>query len=67
MNMEEACSLALEKLGLDEIPPYSSHLPWVQKKRMEFTSMVGQILRDENAKQDMVVKTTMKLEDFYEF
>ena len=64
MNMEDACQKALEKLGLDEIPPYSSRLPWVWKKRMEFTSMVGQILRDENAKQDRVVKKTAKLEDF---
>ena len=64
MNMEDACQKALEKLGLDEIPPYSSHLPWVQKKRMEFTSMVGQILRDESAKRERIAKTTAKLEDF---
>ena len=64
MNMEDACSLALEKLGLDEVPPYSSSSPAVQKRRMEFTSMVGQILRDDNAKRDRVVKTTAKLEDF---
>lgn len=64
MNMEDACQKALEKLGLDEIPAYSSHLPWVQKKRMEFTSMVGQILRDESAKRERIAKTTAKLEDF---
>ena len=64
MNMEDACSLALKRLGLDEIPPYSSHLPWVQKKRMEFTSMVGQVLMGENAKKERTVKPTKKLEDF---
>ena len=64
MNMEDACNLVLKRLGLDEIPPYSSHLPWVQKKRMEFTSMVGQILRDESVRRERIVKTTAKLEDF---
>ena len=56
MNMEDACNLALKKLGLNEIPPYSSNLPRVMKQRMEFTSMGGQIMR--------TVKTTAKLEDF---
>ena len=64
MNMEEACNLALEKLGLDEIPPYASINPATRKKRIEFTSMVGQIMREESAKRERVVKTTMKLEDF---
>ena len=64
MNMKDACSLALKKLGLNEVPPYSSNLPQVRKKRREFLEMVAQILRDENAKQDMVVKKTAKLEDF---
>ena len=31
---------------------------------MEFLSMVGQIMREESAKREQVVKTTMKLEDF---
>ena len=51
MNMKDACNLALEKLGLDEIPPYASVNPAVQRKRIEFTSVVGAILRDENARQ----------------
>ena len=64
MNMKDACNLALEKLGLDEIPPYASINPATRKKRIEFTSMVGQIMREESAKREQVVKTTMKLEDF---
>ena len=64
MNMEEACNLALKKLGLNEIPPYSSNLPPVMKQRMEFTSMVGHILRDESAKRERIAKTAAKLEDF---
>ena len=64
MSMEEACQKALERLGLDEIPPYASNLPWVRKKRMEFASMVGQIMREESAKRERVAKTTAKLEDF---
>ena len=62
--MEDACNLALEKLGLDEVPPYSSNLLQVQKKRREFLDMVGQILRDESAKRERIAKTTAKLEDF---
>lgn len=64
MNIEEACQKALDRLGLDEIPPYASNLPWIRKRRMEFLSMVGQIMREESAKREQVVKTTMKLEDF---
>ena len=64
MNMKDACNLALEKLGLDEIPPYGSNLPLTRKRRTEFLSMVGQIMREESAKREQVVKTTMKLEDF---
>ena len=64
MNMEEACQKALDRLDLDEIPPYASNLPWIRKRRMEFLSMVGQIMREESAKREQVVKTTMKLEDF---
>ncbi len=64
MNMEDACQKALEKLGLDEIPSYASSLPWVHKKRMEFVSMVGQILREDSEKRERIVKTTAKLEEF---
>ncbi len=64
MNMEDACNLALKRLGLDEVPSYSSNLPMNRKIRMEFTSMVGQILRDESAKRERIAKTTAKLEDF---
>ena len=61
MNMEDACKKALERLGLDEIPPYASNLPWVRKKRMEFLSTVGQIMREESANRERVVRTTAKL------
>ena len=64
MNIEDAYQEALKRLGLDEIPPYASSNPEVARKRIEFTSMVGQILREESAKREQVVKTTMKLEDF---
>jgi hypothetical protein len=64
MNMEEACQKALDRLCLDEIPPYASNLPWIRKRRMEFLSMVGQIMREESAKRERVVKTTAKPEDF---
>ena len=64
MNIEDAYQEALKRLGLDEIPPYASRNPAVARKRIEFTSMVGQILREESAKREQVVKTTMKLEDF---
>ena len=64
MNMEDACNLALERLKLDEVPPYSSNLLQVQKKRREFLDMVGQILRDDSVKKERIAKTTAKLEDF---
>ena len=64
MNMKDACNLALEKLGLDEVPPYSSSLPRVMQKRMEFTSMVGQILREERAREERRAKETRKLEEY---
>ena len=64
MNMEDACNLALERLKLDEVPPYSSNLLQVQKKRREFLDMVGQILRDDSVKKERTVKATVKLKDF---
>ena len=64
MPVEDAYRKALVMLELDEIPPYASNLPWIRKRRMEFLSMVGQIMREESAKRERVVKTTMKLEDF---
>lgn len=64
MNMEEACNLALEKLGLDEIPPYASINPATRKKRIEFTSMVGAILREERMKEERMKKNTRKLEEY---
>lgn len=66
MNMEEACNLALERLGLDEIPPYSSSNPAVVRKRIEYTSMVGLILREERAKNERAITPTKKLDDFIE-
>ena len=51
MNIEDAYRKALVMLELDEIPPYASTNPAVQRKRIEFTSVVGAILRDENARQ----------------
>ena len=64
MNMEEACNLALERLGLDEIPPYSSSNPAVVRKRIEYTSMVGLILREERAKEERRDRETRKLEEY---
>ena len=64
MNMKDACNLALEKLGLDEIPPYASVNPAVQRKRIEFTSMVGAILREERMKEERMKKNTGKLEEY---
>lgn len=64
MNMEEACNLALERLGLDEIPPYASRNPAVVRKRIEYTSMVGLILREERAKEERRVMETRKLEEY---
>lgn len=64
MNMKDACNLALEKLGLDEIPPYASVNPAVQRKRIEFTSVVGAILREERAKEERATMKTRKLEEY---
>ena len=64
MNIEDAYQEALKRLGLDEIPPYASINPAVARKRMEFTSMVGQILREERAREERRAKETRKLEEY---
>lgn len=62
--VEDAYRKALIVLELDEIPPYASVNPAVQRKRIEFTSVVGAILREERAKEERATKTSKKLEEY---
>ena len=64
MSIEDAYQKALKRLGLDEIPPYASRNPAVVWKRIEYTSMVGLILREERAKEEIRVMETRKLEEY---